>query len=232
MAKIFLAEDESKVAETVCEWLKHDGHQVESSSNGLDAINFLKVTEFDLIILDWNMPGMTGIQIIKELRDRNILTPVLMLTGRDEIGDLERGLLQGADDYLIKPCRPKEFSARVRALLRRKTRHFKNNLDLDGLEVDLSARLVQREGKEIKLQPLEYALLEFLIKHSPDVFSADALLARIWPSGSEASTDNVRVCVTRLRNKIDKVGAESLIRTIPKQGYQVILSNPSDSPDF
>jgi len=145
----------------------------------------------------------------------------LMLTGKDTIDDIEQGLTEGADDYLTKPFNLRELGVRINALVRRNTKTYDKVLKVRDLELHVDARQVFRDGKEISLQPQELSLLEFLLRSPSVTFSVDSLLERVWPSDTDATADSVRVCITRLRNKIDLPGEKSLIKTIHRVGYKI-----------
>lgn len=227
MAKILLVEDDTELARSLVDWLELEHHNVEYCERGYDALERLKFFEFDVVILDWNLPEITGIEILKEFRDRGGMTPILLLTGRDGVAEIETGLNAGADDYLTKPCNVRELSARVKALMRRQNKVYEQIFKIRGLEVDIPKHRVSRDGKEIKLQPKEFSLLEFLLRNPNDAFSVESLLSRIWSSDSDASPDTVRVCITRLRNKIDVADQPSIIRTVHRIGYQIdLFGNP------
>ena len=221
MAKILLVEDDREISKQVKDWLELNHHSVESSENGKEALEFLQFYEYDVIILDWNLPEMEGIDILRQFRDGGGKTPVLMLTGKDTVDDIEQGLVKGADDYLTKPFDMRVLGARVNALLRRAVKTYEKVIKIKNLELDTDAHTVLKDGKEVKLQPQEFALLEFMLRHKEEVFSIEALLNRVWPSDSDASPDTVRVCITRLRNKIDTKGDPSIIRTMHRIGYRI-----------
>lgn len=221
MAKILLVEDDLELAKNVCSWLEFDHHSVEHCTSGAEGLDRLKFFQFDLVVLDWELPEISGIEILKEFRRSGGKTPVLMLTGKDGVADIEAGLNTGADDYLTKPFNSRILSARIKALVRRTSAVYDEVLRAGAIELDAGKHKVTRDGQEINLQPKEFALLEFLMRNPDDVFSAETLLNRIWESDSEASPDTVRVCITRLRNKIDKDGDASVIRTVHRLGYQI-----------
>lgn len=230
MAKILLVEDDTELAKSLVDWLELEHHTVEHCERGFDALERLKFFEFDVVILDWGLPEMSGLDVLKAFRDKGGSTPVLLLTGRDGVSEIETGLNSGADDYLCKPCNVRELSARVKALMRRQNKVYEQVFKIRGLEVDIPKHRVSREGKEIRLQPKEFALLEFLLRNPNDAFSVESLLSRIWSSDSEASPDTVRVCITRLRNKIDVADQSSIIRTVHRIGYQIDLFGTQQQP--
>lgn len=229
MSKILLVEDDVELAQRVSDYLALQHHRVEHVGNGADASELLQLSGFDLVLLDWDLPGLAGIEILKRYRSGGGQTPVLMLTGKDELVDIEAGLDGGADDYLCKPFAMRELAARVRALTRKASNTYAGLLRVGSLEVDTTAHRVSKDGVEIKLQPQEFSLLEFLLKHPTEVFSVEALQQRLWSSDTNASADSVRVCITRLRNKIDTEGRPSFIRTVHRMGYQIETSHDDTS---
>jgi DNA-binding response OmpR family regulator len=221
MAKILFLEDETALADIVLDVLKAQDYMVDHVGLANEARVRLKIYQYDLVILDVNLPDGNGVEVCRDFRAGGGLTPVLMLTGRNKIQEKALGLDAGADDYLIKPFHVDELAARVRALLRRPAGFVGNTLKFDDLELSTSTHRVTKAGKEITLLPREFALLEFLMKHSGQVFSADALIERLWPTDSEASPDAIRIYITRLRNKIDAPGKPSLISTMRGVGYRL-----------
>jgi DNA-binding response OmpR family regulator len=225
MAKILVVEDDESLSRMVSEWLTGEHHSVECSFDGADALEKLQFYEFDLIILDLNLPSMGGIKILREFRASGKTTPVLILTGQDKIEDKEVGLDSGADDYLTKPFHMKELSARVRAVLRRPSSYSGDKLSSRGLELDPGTHTVKVNGNDISLLPKEFQLLEFLMRHPDQVFSADALLNRVWSSASDSSIDALTTCVKRLRKKIDVDGSPSFIKTVHGVGYKLFTDD-------
>jgi len=183
----------------------------------------LKFYQYDVVILDWQLPGMTGIEVIREYRSFGGKTPVLMLTGKSAIPEKEEGFDSGVDDYLTKPFHMKELSARLRALLRRPDTLVSEALQIGALKMDRRTHVVLLDGKEVDLKPTEYALLEFLMRHPGQVFAPEALLDRVWSSQSDASVDALTTCIKRLRKKISSEGQESIIKTIYGVGYKLEL---------
>jgi DNA-binding response OmpR family regulator len=221
MAKILFLEDEKALADIVLDVLQAHDYMVDHVGLVADAKVRLKVYQYDLVILDVNLPDGNGVDVCREYRSGGGLTPVLMLTGRNKIQEKALGLDAGADDYLTKPFHVDELSARVRALLRRPAAFVGDVLKYEDLELNTGTHRVTKSGTEIQLLPKEFTLLEFLMKHSGQVFSADALIERLWPTDSEASPDAIRIYITRLRNKIDSEGQRSLISTMRGVGYRL-----------
>jgi two-component system, OmpR family, response regulator len=223
MSKILLVEDELDLSNQIRDWLTREHYLVETQENGEMAYHQLRVSKYDLIILDWQLPGMTGIEICKQYRSTGGKSPVLMLTARSAIDDREKGLDAGADDYLCKPFHLKELSARVRALIRRSSIATTgvNVLHLKDISLDPSARRVTKGGADVKLEPKEFSLLEFLMRNRNIVFSADALLDRVWESDTSVSPDSIRTYIKALRKKLDNAGETSMITTVHGLGYRL-----------
>ena len=221
MAKILLVEDDVEFSGVVKSWLSNEHHAVEVVHDGLEARHQLQVFEYDLVVLDWQLPGLSGVEICQDFRSRGGMTPVLMLTGKSTVADKESGLDSGADDYLTKPFHMKELSARVRALLRRASRGTSNVLTIGDLVLDPANYRVTRDGAEIQLQKREFALLEFLMRNPNRVFSSEALLERVWATEADVTPDAIRVYIMRLRKKVDEGAKASLIQTVHGVGYKL-----------
>lgn len=225
MAKILIVEDDSQLAALVSRWLTKDGHVVEHTSNGGDGLQRLRFDHYDLIILDWNLPEVEGIDILKDFRSRGGVTPVLMLTGKKAIEDKLMGLGEGADDYLPKPFDGRELTARITALLRRPHTLLSSTLVAGDIEIDIKSHTAKRAGQTLNLMPKEFALLEFLLKHPGEFFQASYLLEHIWPSETDSTTEALTSCVKRLRLKLDKPGGESVIRNVRGAGYGLFVDS-------
>lgn len=221
MAKILIVEDDLGLSKMVRDWLVFEKHQVEEVADGTEALEKLRFYEYDLVILDWMLPGISGVQILREFRNTRGSTPVLMLTGKDTIIDKETGLDAGADDYLTKPFHMKELSARTRALLRRPRDIVTDTIKVGDLLLDRGKHKILKNNVEVKLLPKEFALIDFLMRHPNQVFSVDALLNRVWESESDATADAVTTCVKRIRKKLDSEGKPSIIRTVHGVGYRL-----------
>ncbi len=219
MAKILLVEDDKNLCVGIQDWFEHKHHSVETVHTGTDGLVRLQCSDFDLVILDINMPGMTGIELLRKFRFDGGKTPVLMLTGQDQLIDKEIGFGSGADDYLTKPFYMEELFLRVQALLRRTSRTVDNVLRAGGLKLDPITFTVFRGEKQLNLSRGEFALLEFFMRNPKQVFSPETIVSRVWPSESETSPETVRTYIKRLRNKIDVEGIPSAIRNIHGVGY-------------
>lgn len=222
MSKILLVEDEVDLSKQIKDWLHREHYLVETVDNGEIGYHQLRVSKYDLVILDWQLPGMSGIDICKKYRTAGGKSPVLMLTARSAVDDREAGLDAGADDYLCKPFHMKELSARIRALLRRAAGSPADNLlHLNDITLDPSARRVMKGGSEVKLEPKEFALLEFFMRNRNSVFSADALVDRVWESDTGISPDSIRTYIKVLRKKLDSPGSGSILTTVHGLGYRL-----------
>ncbi|MDZ4833981.1 MAG: response regulator transcription factor [Candidatus Melainabacteria bacterium] len=222
MAKILLVEDDQSLAKLVRNWLSLDHHVVETVEDGEEALHRLKVSEFDLVVLDWNLPKLEGVEVLKQHRQMGGKTPVLMLTGKDRIADKEEGFDAGADDYLTKPFHGKELSMRIKALLRRPPLLVEDVLKVGDLVLERESFTVRRGDADVRLLPKEFALLEFLMRHPNQVFSAEALLERVWVSESESTVEAVTTCIKRLRRKLEGAGGAPVIATVNGVGYKLV----------
>lgn len=221
MPKILLVEDDIHLAGDVVDWLEFEKHTVEHVADGKEADERLRFYQYDLIILDWELPGVHGIDICRRYRQAGGNSPVLMLTGKGEITDKEQGLDSGADDYLTKPFHLKELTARIRALLRRPAVMTGTVLKIKNLALDTNTKKLSKDGKEIQLSPKEYALMDFLMRHPDEVFSQEALLERVWSSESDASVFSVYTAVKTLRKKITEDGEKPILATVHGLGYRL-----------
>lgn len=221
MARILIVEDDDDVRAITKTLLEGQKHTVDDLSDGSEASSWLKAYTFDLVVLDWNLPGMDGIQLCKQLRETQKQTMVLMLTGNAEINHKEIGFEYGADDYITKPFHYKEFLFRVQALLRRIPEVRAKPFGRSGLVLDPEAAVVTKgDGDKIQLTRREFQLLEFLANRPGQFFDSETLLNRIWESDSEATVEALRTCVKRLRKKIDDPNRPSMINSIKRLGYR------------
>lgn len=219
MAKILLVDDDQEMIESLSHWLQTENHLVETCLTGETALEIIGYSAFDLIILDWTMPGISGLEVCKRYRAAGGETPILFLTGKADVEDKAFGLDSGADDYLTKPFDLREVSARVRALLRRFKSLEVGTLKFADLELDSKSRKVFRQEEEIKLPPREFALLEFLMRNKNEVFSSEQLAKQVWSSEAFATDQTVRTCVKRLRDYLNRDGQTAYIVNQHGHGY-------------
>jgi two-component system OmpR family response regulator len=218
--KILLVEDDPDTAAYVSKGLSESGHVVEVAKDGRDGLFLAAGESHDVVILDRMLPKMDGIAIIKTLRAAGVRTPVLFLTTLDGINDRVEGLEAGGDDYLIKPFAFAELIARVSALNRRPPIvPMQTVLKVGDLEMDLTRRTVTRAGRRIDLQPREFKLLEYLVRHAGHVVTRTMLLENIWDFHFDPRTTIVETHISRLRGKVDRDFGVELIQTVRGAGY-------------
>ncbi|CAN5463976.1 response regulator transcription factor [soil metagenome] len=222
MAKIIMVDDDVALCGVVKDWLESQGHTMETVFTGRDGEDFLTTYKYDLIILDWTLPDLAGVDICGKMRRNGVQTPILMLTGKTHIDDKEKGLDAGADDYLTKPFDLKELSARVRAILRRPEQVTGNLIVRGDLRLDTSSRKFMVKDQELKLYPRDFALLEFFMRHPNQVFPAETLVNRVWSADTAAGTDTVRTAIKRLRQQLESVGLKETLSTVYGVGYQLV----------
>jgi OmpR-family two-component system manganese-sensing response regulator len=222
LAKILLVEDDAEYSGELKDCLELAQHRVEQAFDGDDGWQLLRDYKYDLIILDWEMPGITGVELCQKFRQLGGVTPILMLTGRGAVEDKESGLYTGADDYLTKPANAAELRARVVALTRRSPNLVMDNIQIADIVLDCNKREVTRQGKTVELLPREFALLEFLMRHPTRVFSSDELINQVWPSDAAVSGEVVRNTINRIRKKLE---APDFIKNVYSVGYGINDAN-------
>lgn len=201
--------------------LKKDGHSVVHADCKASATELLAKDSYDLIILDWELPDGSGVDICKDFRAGGGSTPILMLTGKSKTTDKEIGLDSGADDYLIKPFSFQELKARLRALMRRSARPLSQNvLSCGNLTLDPANFHASLDEKYLQLVPKEFAILEFLMRNPNQVFSAESLISHVWTADEVVSPDTLRTYIMNLRRKVDPGKQDSRIETVHGIGYR------------
>jgi two-component system alkaline phosphatase synthesis response regulator PhoP len=223
MASILLVEDEPGLVITLTDMLKGEGYFVESSTNGLEAKDRIGKGTFDLVILDVMLPGMSGFEVCKSVREQGYAVPILMLTARDRTSDKVHGLRTGADDYLSKPFDPHELLARVEALLRRVPAQNRSGewQEFGDIRLDLQIGRVFRSGQKLDLSEREVALLRYLIEKRGTVVSRDELLLNVWGYTNAPTTRTIDVHIAMLRQKLERDPRNpELIVTVHSQGYR------------
>ena len=223
--KIFIIEDEPSIIQLVQHNLEKNGFLVSSSLNGNDGLKELKKFQPDLLLFDWMLPDLSGIEICKNIRKDNSFKnlPVIMLTAKGEEEDNIKGLDSGVDDYLTKPFSFNELMARIKAVLRRSNPNtVSDNLNFDDLMLDRIEKRVFRDGQEIKLGPTEFRLLEFFLTNPKRVYSRDQILESVWPNNVNVESRTIDVHIRRLRQSVNLKNKKELIRTVRSSGYSLI----------
>lgn len=223
MSKILLVVEDIELANSIFAWCKSEMQDVERVRDVQEAIDLIASVPYDALILDFELRGFTGLELCRKLRAEGNAAPIVLLAGD---GDEELkiiGLDAGADEVLVKPLKLKELSARLRSLIRRASGVGRSTFRLHDIELDPVGHKVVKGGSSVQLMPKEFTLLEFLLRHRNQIFSAEALLSRIWHTDCESSIEAVRACIKRLRSKIDGDADEehSIIETVPKIGYRL-----------
>jgi len=219
MAKILFVDDDDQLLSVLSSSLKKEGYLVELCFNKEEAAEHLAMSSYDIMVFDVTLPDGSGFDLCREYRSAGGTAPILMLTGKSEEKDKELGLDLGADDYLTKPFGFRELSARLRALLRRSTVIASDLVEFGKIKVDITNKRLLRDGQEIHLQPLDFALLVHLVKHPGQLFTQEALLNRVWGTYTESGVEALRASVRRIRKEIDMEGEPSTIETVHKVGY-------------
>ncbi len=219
--RILVVEDDKKVAAFLQKGLREEQYAVDVCRNGEDASYEAQTHPYDVIILDIMLPGKDGFTICKELRENDVLTPILMLTAKDSLEDKVTGLSEGADDYLTKPFSFEELLARIRALLRRSQDYKTGSLKVADLELDPLRHTVQRAGKPITLSGKEYAFLEYLLRNKGIILSQSKIIDHVWDRNYDGTSNLINVYINHLREKIDKDAEVKLIKTVRGQGYKI-----------
>ncbi|MBU1376016.1 MAG: response regulator transcription factor [Alphaproteobacteria bacterium] len=220
--RILIVEDDLEAAEAMARGLTEAGHDCTRGADGEEGLTAARDGEFDVMIVDRMMPKMNGLQLVETIRREGDRTPVLFLSALGEVGDRVDGLQAGGDDYLVKPYAFAELIARIEALARRRdTGSVQTLLKVGELEMDLIARTVHRSGKEIDLQPREFQLLEFMMRHAGQSVTRTMLLEKVWHYHFDPQTNVIDVHISRLRSKIDKGFDRPMLQTVRGAGYRL-----------
>ncbi|NEQ95878.1 MAG: response regulator transcription factor [Cyanothece sp. SIO2G6] len=217
--QIAIVEDEEKLARFIKMELELEGYEVTMAHDGLTGLTTIRDIEPDLIILDWMMPGMTGVEVCRRLRSTGVKTPVILLTAKDEVSDRVTGLDAGADDYLIKPFSIEELLARIRANLRRTQEDETETLHFGDLSLNRQTREVFRGQRAIELTAKEFDLLEYLITYPKQVITRDRILEEVWGYDFMGDSNIIEVYIRYLRLKLEAEGESRLIQTVRGVGY-------------
>ncbi|MDR3633331.1 MAG: response regulator transcription factor [Isosphaeraceae bacterium] len=223
--RILLVEDEADLADFVLRGLREEGFAVELAADGPQAWAALKGSAWDLVVLDWWLPGEDGLTVLKRYRAAGGASPVLFLTARDAVGDRVRGLDAGADDYLCKPFAFDELLARIRALLRRRDKTPNLKVSYNDVSIDLAAHRAERAGRPLDLTTKELSLLSFLVRHPGQVLSRTRIYEHVWDETFDGLSNTLEVHVMELRRKLEAHGPR-VIHTVRGRGY--VLRAPSE----
>ena len=221
--KLLIVEDEHKIASSLKKGLEQEAYTVDLAFDGQSGLDFALGEEYDVIILDRMLPEMDGLKICQKMREKDIHTPVLILTAKGQIQDRVEGLDSGADDYLIKPFAFEELLARVRALARRPKNSIGEVLSIDDLNLNTKTFVVTRGGKQIQLSSKEFSLLEYLLRHKNQILTKEQIISHVWNYDANILPNTVEVYMGYLRNKIDKPFSTNLIHTIRGFGYKISI---------
>lgn len=218
--RVLLIEDDLKIASFVIKGFKAAGFAVDHVSDGENGLHMALNEPYDSAIIDIMLPKRDGLSIIEKMRQEKITTPVIILSAKGSVDDRVKGLQTGSDDYLTKPFSFSELLARVQALIRRSTGALEpTRLSVGELSIDLLTRAVTRRGKKIELQPLEFSLLEYLMRNAGRVVSKTMIMEHVWNYDFDPQTNVVEVRVSRLRDKVDKAFPSRMIHTVRGVGY-------------
>jgi two-component system copper resistance phosphate regulon response regulator CusR len=226
--RILVIEDEPAIADFIVRGLREEGFSVETAVDGDDGRHALRTSEWDLVLLDWWLPGTDGITLLREFRQARRDTPVLFLTARDAVSDRVCGLDAGADDYLCKPFAFSELLARVRALTRRRDRTGSTVLRFGDVRLDLVTHRVERSGHSVELTAKEHSLLTFFLRHPGEVLSRTRIYEHVWDERYDGLSNTLEVHVMELRRKLEAYGPR-LIHTLRGRGYRFADAEHPDS---
>jgi two-component system OmpR family response regulator len=220
--RVLLVEDEAELANNLKRALCEDGHVVDVAGDGLLGESLARDGAYDVIVLDRMLPKRSGMTVVENLREAGVSTPVLILSALGDEDHRVEGLNAGSNDYLVKPCSTRELLARVRSLWHGRDKAGPvTRLSVGDMEMDLLARTVQRSGRRIDLQPREFRLLEYLMRHAGEVVTRTMLLEKVWDYHFDPQTNVIDVHISRLRSKIDKEFAKPMLHTVRGSGYRL-----------
>lgn len=218
--RLLIVEDDVKIAALIEKGMREAGFEVDVCHDGDTGLAQGLTGRYDAAVIDIMLPGLDGLQVIEQLREQRVSTPVLILSARQSVDDRIRGLQTGGDDYMVKPFSFNELLARIQALIRRDKKHGEaTTLEYEDLSMDLLRREVRRQEEKIELPAKEYALLEYLMRHPENIVSKTSILEQVYDYSFDPQTNVVDVLVCRLRNKIDRDFQQKLIHTVRGMGY-------------
>ncbi|MFF5994441.1 response regulator transcription factor [Lysinibacillus sp. KU-BSD001] len=219
--RILIAEDDDRLRKNIVHIIQKEFHQVDAVDNGQDALEYIHVDQYDLVILDWMMPEISGIDVCKAARKNGYSGGILILTAKDDSSDIIQGLDAGADDYVVKPFKMEELLARIRAVLRRKDKPVNQFIQIDDLTLDVNARTLFKDQDEIVLTKNEFLLLEYLFVNKGIVLTREQIYCHVWGFDYEITNNNLDALVKLVRKKIDAGRPKSMIENIRGIGYRV-----------
>lgn len=219
--RILIVEDEKKIASFICEGLRIANYKVDCASDGKSGFEMAMVNNYNVILLDYMLPGMNGFEVLRSLKNNRCLSKVIMLTAKDEVDDKVNCLNLGADDYIVKPFSFEELLARIRVILRREGQEQNSCLIYENLSFDLIAMNVTRDGRRIELTAQELRLLEYLMRNQHKLVTRAQLLEFVWADNDYGDSNKIEVYVYYLRQKIDKGFDQTFIHTIRGKGYML-----------
>jgi len=217
--RILLVEDDPKLSQFIASELSLEGYQVTVATNGLDGLTIARDTQPDLVILDWMLPEISGLDVCTRLRKTGVRVPIIMLTAKDEISDRVTGLNAGADDYLIKPFSIEELLARIKARMRRMYPEVADLIQFEDLTLSHASREVYRAGQKIELTAKEFDLLEFMMRHSQQVLTRDQILESVWGYDFMGESNIIEVYIRALRIKLEISNSKRILHTVRGVGY-------------
>ncbi|PLZ98736.1 DNA-binding response regulator [Fischerella thermalis CCMEE 5268] len=227
--RILVVDDEIELTDPLSRILSREGYSVDAAYDGTSGSQLAQTSNYDLLILDWMLPGKTGLEICQELRRRGITTPVLFLTAKDTLDDRVEGLDAGADDYLVKPFELRELLARVRALLRRSVSQIPGTLTVRltvaDLELDPENQVAYRQGRVIELSQKESQLLQYFMENTGKLLTHTQIMQYLWQDNEQPSSNVIAALVRLLRRKIELTGETQLIHSVYGKGYRFGISN-------
>lgn len=226
--RILIIEDERDLANALARGLRQEGYAVDIATNGMEGLELGEIYEYDLVVLDLNLPKLDGLEVCQRFRSNKPELLILILTARSRLEDRVMGLDQGADDYLVKPFHFEELAARIRALLRRDLRVREPILEVGDLKLDPASRIAWQKKQRLSLTKKEFAILEYLMRHAGEVVSQEELIEHVWNEDVNLFTASVRVHVHSLRRKLgDNPDSPHYIETITGSGYRLIALEES-----
>ncbi len=221
LLKILIAEDDNRLRKNIVHIIQKEFHQVDAVDNGQHALEYILFHSYDLVILDWMMPELSGIDVCKEARRNGYEGGILILTAKDDSNDIILGLDAGADDYVVKPFKMEELLARIRAILRRKNKSIHQIIQIDDLKLYLDSRTLYKDNQEILLTKNEFLLLEYLFINKGIILTREQIYTQVWGFDHEMTNNNLDALVKLVRKKIDYNRSKSIIENIRGIGYRV-----------